>query len=185
MIKNSHHSQASLQKMRHPRGSKRDPLERFNEKIDRNGSTIRPELGPCHIWTGKRRKGQFDYGQFYYKGKIVQAHKFLYEWLNGSLPKGICALHHCDNPPCVREDHLFAGSRRVNAFDMIEKGRHRPGRGERQRDAKLSYEMADTIRWSHRIGGLSIKTLARWYEVGETTIAHVVHDETWVLPKAA
>ena len=68
---------------------------------------------------------------------------------------------------------------------MDRKGRRVPARGERQRDAKLTYEMADTIRWSHRIGGLSIKTLARWYEVGETTIARVVHNETWVQPLAA
>lgn len=171
--------------MRHPRGPKRDPLERFNEKVDRNGPTIRPELGSCHIWTGKLRRGQFRYGQFYFRGRWVEAHRFIFEHVNGTLPQGQCALHHCDNPPCVNEAHLFAGSRRDNALDMIQKGRHRPGRGERQRDAKLSYEMADTIRWSHRIGGVSIKTLARWYEVGETTIARVVHNETWVLPKAA
>ena len=70
---------------------------------------------------------------------------------------------------------------------MIQKGRHRPGRGDRQRDAKLSYREADTIRWSHRVGGVSIKTLARWYEVGERTIGRVVHDQTWIKikPQAA
>src|SRR5204862_2084464 len=83
MRKNSHHTQASILKMKqHPRPPRRDAIERFEEKVDRNGLVIRPELGPCHIWTGKRRPGRFDYGQFYYKGKVVQAHKFLYEYIN-------------------------------------------------------------------------------------------------------
>src|SRR5258706_8518674 len=165
MLKGSYHSPATRQRMRgprphtrHPRGPKRDAMDRFLDKVDVNGPTVRPELGACHVWTGKRRKGRFDYGQFYYKGKIVQAHKFLYEHLNGPLPEGQCALHHCDNPPCVNEDHLFAGTRGDNFHDMERKGRRVVARGERQHDAKLSYREADTIRWSHRLGGVSIST---------------------------
>ena len=153
--------------------------------MDRNGPVIRPELGPCHVWIGKKRRGQFRYGQFFYKGRYVEAHRWIFERIHGPLYGRECALHHCDNPPCVNEAHLFAGTRRDNCIDMIAKGGHRPGRGERQHDAKLTYEIADTIRWSHRIGGVSIKTLARWYGVGETTIGRVVHDETWVKPVAA
>lgn len=35
------------------------------------------------------------------------------------------ALHHCDNPPCVRPDHLFAGVNSDNVADRVRKGRSR------------------------------------------------------------
>ncbi len=33
------------------------------------------------------------------------------------------ALHRCDNPICIVEDHLFAGSQRDNMSDASQKGR--------------------------------------------------------------
>jgi len=34
-------------------------------------------------------------------------------------------LHHCDNPPCVRPDHLFLGTDYTNQHDSMAKGRQR------------------------------------------------------------
>lgn len=192
MRKGSHHTEATRAKMRgprpltrRPRGAQRPALERFEEKVDYSGPTVRPELGPCHLWTGKRRRGQFRYGQFFYRGRWVEAHRFAYERAHGTLPKGQCALHHCDNPQCVREEHLFAGTRAVNVADMDRKRRRRPARGERQAGAKLSYQDADNIRWAYSIGGLTLKTLARWCGVGESTIGRVVNGKNWRPEKQA
>lgn len=44
------------------------------------------------------------------------------------VPKGKFVLHKCDNPPCVRPDHLFIGTQRDNVKDMMKKGRFNPGR---------------------------------------------------------
>jgi hypothetical protein len=93
MIKGSHHSEASRQVLSRPR-PKRDPLERFVEKIDYNGPTIRPELGPCHLWTGKRQYGKFPYGQFYYRGRWVAAHRFIYEHTRAPLAdRNVCSIN--------------------------------------------------------------------------------------------
>lgn len=59
----------------------------------------------------------------------VLAHRVMWEWLMGPVPKGMCVLHHCDNPPCVRLGHLFLGTRADNNRDMWAKGR-----GALQRD---------------------------------------------------
>jgi hypothetical protein len=73
----------------------------------------------CWVWTGSRL--QSGYGTFD-KGR---AHRFSYALANGPIPDGLHICHRCDNPPCVRPDHLFAGTRVDNMQDAIAKGRAR------------------------------------------------------------
>lgn len=57
-------------------------------------------------------------------GKNILAHRLSWLSLVGPIPDGLCVLHHCDNPPCVRPDHLFLGTLAENNKDMTAKGRH-------------------------------------------------------------
>lgn len=80
--------------------------------------------GPgCWEWQGVR--GSKGYGIFYVAKQQVRAHRFSYEATHGPIPAGLLICHHCDNPPCVRPDHLFAGTSRENRQDAIAKGRIR------------------------------------------------------------
>ena len=107
---------------RQPKG----PLEeRFWSKVNKNGPIIYPELGPCWMWTGYCSPPQ-GHGQIGISGKKhVGAHRFALELKLGRplLPK-MQACHHCDNPPCVRDAHLFEGTALDNSQDMVVKGRH-------------------------------------------------------------
>lgn len=54
---------------------------------------------------------------------MKKAHHIALELIGRPVPKGLCGLHHCDTPLCVREDHLFIGTRADNQADMKSKGR--------------------------------------------------------------
>jgi hypothetical protein len=101
-------------------------MERFLAKVNKDGPIIREELGPCWIWIGAFPKVG-GYGEIRAWGKTRKATRVSYELFNGHLPDDLVACHKCDNPPCVRPDHLWAGTHSENARDKFSKGRGRNG----------------------------------------------------------
>jgi hypothetical protein len=85
----------------------------FNKRVQR---------GPgCWQWVGaKTAQG---YGQFMYNRKRQYAHRIALILRDGEDRPGLNACHHCDNPLCVRPDHLFWGTANDNIKDMVSKGR--------------------------------------------------------------
>lgn len=95
-----------------PRKSK--PLEeRFWEKV-------RKDEG-CWEWTAAKTQG---YGVIRLGPNLGNrgAHVVSYEMNIGPV-NGQWVLHKCDNPSCVRPDHLFLGDATDNNRDMMSKGR--------------------------------------------------------------
>lgn len=88
--------------------ARRDVMERFWEKVDKNGpipeSSMFPELKtPCWWWVCTiNKKG---YAKFLANGKVVRAHKFLYEKMVGKVPVGLILDHKCRVRHCVNPDH--------------------------------------------------------------------------------
>ena len=65
------------------------------------------ERGNCWIWTGGMSRG---YGHVRSGNKMLAVHRTAFELQNGiEVPNGLDVCHHCDNPSCVRDTHLFAG----------------------------------------------------------------------------
>ena len=97
----------------------------------------------CWLWTGARNKKGYGRLTVAYPFldppyRVILAHRFSYELTYGMILPGIFCLHLCDNPPCVRPDHLYLGSSYDNSRDMVERKRHfsitrpeRVARGER------------------------------------------------------
>jgi hypothetical protein len=99
--------------------------ERFFAKVAKQGGD------GCWEWLGAR--DQDGYGRLYVDGKPARAHRWIWEQQNGALVRGLLVCHHCDNPPCVRLSHLFAGTSSDNSRDAVAKGRHVPPRASKPR----------------------------------------------------
>lgn len=105
------------------------PLEEatFWERVNKNGPVPahQPELGNCWLWPSTR------YGHCRTARGVERAHRYAYRLAFGEIPVGLVVLHKCDNPPCVRPEHLTAGTQQENIADARAKGRFRaPARGQ-------------------------------------------------------
>lgn len=132
----------------------------------------------CWEWQGARQA--FGYGAFGARGRNYSTHRWQWERYNGPIPTGMAVLHSCDNPPCVRPDHLAIGTQAANVRDKMAKGRHRyrAFHGEEHPRAKLTWTQVREIRARHSAGesGLS---LARAFDMGRTSIYYILRGEHW------
>lgn len=76
----------------------------------------------CWEWTGATV--EFGYGVLSQaNGKHWLAHRLSWVIHFGDIPNGLQVCHKCDNPACIRPDHLFLGTQKDNVQDALKKGR--------------------------------------------------------------
>lgn len=154
---------------------------RFWAKVNKSGpiSSARPELGPCWLWTAAVSTN--GYGQFRIGKKNTVASRYSYELAYGPIVGGLWVLHHCDNPPCVRPDHLYLGTHRDNTNDMVN--RSRVAHGERTNTAKLTLAQVQEIRsltygiQNFRRG--ECKKIAEQYGVSPSQVKRIATGRDW------
>jgi len=148
------------------------------------------QTATCWNWHGSHIRA--GYGHVNHKSlpRRVMAHRFSWELHYGYPPGDLLVCHHCDNPPCVRPDHLFLGTLADNYHDCATKGRHPHGsthylrlepervRGERNPAAKLTEAEVFAIR-TRRAGGARVRALAKEYGVSESLISAIFHGKVW------
>ncbi len=144
-------------------------VERFWEKVDKSGE--------CWIWTGYTLPtgyGQITERRF---GK-VRVHRLSYEIAFGPIAPGLHVCHRCDNPPCVRPDHLFLGTDADNLHDMAAKGRRAETAGEGNGNARLTAEEVTAIRTAGA-RGVSSGVLAETYGMSYRAIRDILTRRRW------
>jgi hypothetical protein len=145
------------------------PRERFKSYID-----YRHESG-CWPWTGSTAHG--GYGHFRWDGKLTGTHRVAWTIAYGSIPKDLCVLHRCDNPPCCRPDHLFLGTHAENGQDRAAKGRSLRRNGPDGR-CKLSAADVAAIR-ARAADGERQNALAHEYGVSAGALSMIVRRRRW------
>ena len=135
----------------------------------------------CWEWIATRNDD--GYGKFFIrKGVPRYAHRVIWEWLNGPIPDGKRILHECDNPPCVRPDHLFIGNQHSNMQDMARKGRGWVQKYPERRAILSHLTKSDVIemRRLHKVEGVSFARLAKMFGLaGKGAAWKIVKGITW------
>lgn len=78
----------------------------------------------CWNWTAVRHHSG-GYGIIRWRGVKTHAHRLSYQMSVGPVATDLYVLHKCDNPACVRPDHLFTGDQDANMQDRKNKGHYR------------------------------------------------------------
>ncbi len=157
-----------------PRG-RHKPLGDKGEKF--HASYIPEALTSCWLWSagiGASGYGRFTHGRAF----TVAAHRYSYEIHHGPIPDGQLVCHRCDTPACVNPDHLFVGSSRDNAQDMISKSRAHPRAGECHPRARLTADQVRSIRDEAGFGK-SQKLIAEKHGVSASAIQHIINHRSW------
>ncbi len=149
-------------------------LTRFWAKVNKNGPEV-SGLGVCWVWTAsKLAKG---YGQFGLTRSISElAHRVAFVIEHGRGPIGGVVRHGCDNPSCVRPEHLEEGTLLDNNRDAAHRGR--TARGEKNGAAKLNEARVKEIR-QRFVGGESQGKLAREFGVTQPLVSDIVNRKMW------
>ena len=156
---------ANAQRLIHPLA------ERFWKHVEKTDT--------CWLWTGS--KDPNGYGRILDKphsqgGKPRLAHRIAWELTNGPILNDLFVCHTCDNPSCVRLDHLFLGDQFDNMHDCSAKGRMHFG--EANGTAKLNPDLVRAFRKEYRAGA-SLAAIGSAYGIPWQTVADIIHGRTW------
>ncbi len=135
-------------------------IERFEAKVSKSEG--------CWLWKGAVSSGR--YGNFNLNGKFTTASRAAWILYKGEIPDGLFVCHTCDNPLCVKVDHLFLGTPLENILDCIRKGRGRRGSFNLSKThcpKGHPYDSENTIQKKDGSRGCKMceyASVARWYK---------------------
>ncbi|MCW8960158.1 MAG: HNH endonuclease [Ignavibacteriaceae bacterium] len=134
------------------------------------GTTFKPLVeikapDECWEWKGSINK-KTGYGKKQLAGKTLLAHRWIWEMLQGPIPKDMVINHKCSNRSCVNPTHL-------EVVTFSENCRH-------GKCGKLSRVQAKTIKRlkPYRSGKLAIK-LAQRYNISRQTPHDIWYGRSW------
>lgn len=137
--------------------------------------------GDCWLWLGPRDKdgyGLFSGSRRNGRQRHYRCHRFAWHATHGVSAGKLLVCHHCDNPTCVRPDHLFLGTARDNFHDCLDKGRYSP-KGAGNASAKLTEQEVARVRELWASGDWTQQAIANDFGLDQTTVSSIVRRKTW------
>jgi hypothetical protein len=156
-------------------GDKRPLKDRLLGRLKINEQT------GCHEWQGYTLDG---YGMIRDNRKRVRVHTVAFRLFKGSLRKGLCVCHTCDNRKCANPEHLFLGTIQENTADKVAKGRQAKGaghglRGESHPQSKLSAADVAAIRAAYAENRANQYQLASAFKVSQALVNLIINNKLW------
>lgn len=159
--------------------NQRNTAESFWSRVAKSDS--------CWLWQGgTNHEG---YGRISFENKQRYAHQVAYLITYGAIPSGLFVLHTCDNPLCVRPNHLYLGTHQDNMNDRKNRGGYATGenhyihkhpeivQGERNGRAKISNQTAQEIHRRYVSEGIRQVDLAKEYNLSQAQISWIIRRE--------
>ena len=137
---------------------------RLDARIDRSG-------GPDACWPWRGQVTDYGYGRMAVRGRLLMAHRLVYERAYGPLPAGAWVWHQCENPGCCNPGHL-----EVAAPGDLSLGDR--SRGEAHHRARLTEGAVREIRLRHAAGERAA-ALSRTFGVSRTAVSDIVLRRRW------
>lgn len=147
------------------------------------------ESSGCWTWKGYLSKA--GYGLFTLDGKRIGAHRASWDLHHGKIPNNHDICHECDNPSCVRPDHLAPKPHVFNLADMIAKGRSARGdrnglrrhperiaRGEKCGASRLTSNQVIEIRQLGK-SGKTPREISKVFQISEGNVRHILKGDSW------
>lgn len=150
---------------------KMDDATRFWSKVDKT-----PGFGPngdCWRWVPPLQSN--GYAQFSINQRPVWAHRFSFFLTHGRYPEPV-GRHTCDNPPCVRPDHIIEGTQADNMRDCVERGRSR--KGEAVNGSRFTETDIRNMR-ERRSAGDTFQAIATAYQTSSSWIFQICTRAKW------
>lgn len=122
-------------------------------------------------------KNTYGYGMIQVGAKLKQATHVILAMSSRPVPKGFMACHTCRNRDCVNPNHLYIGSAKSNALDMVTDGTLL--RGEDHPCAAINQKQALEIIQRYHAGGTSYKKLAKEYGITCSSVYKLIKGRSW------
>lgn len=141
--------------------------ERFWRRVSKSDS--------CWTWNGATNG--VGYGIFTVGYRRILAHRFSWQLHTGEECEAPVLRHTCDNPLCVRPEHLVPGTQKDNIQDALSRQRLRTG--DRVTWARLKESDVRSIRSAYQRGVYGFIRVGRDYGVSASTIEHIINGKSW------
>lgn len=121
----------------------------------------------CWFWMGARTPT--GYGNVKVGKTCYYAHRLVYALAYGETPAGVVIRHACDNPACVRPDHLIPGTQAENQRDMALR--------DRCGTAKITNAQARMVveQYDH---GIDSRVIAAEFGIARSTVYNIARGVT-------